>query len=238
MLEEKHEEAVVFDNNFHRQLSDFRNENVSQNHPDVEILNQENLKKLKKERVKSMLSSLTGLRSYEHEADTERQKTTAKNEPSVLRPFVETIEHLERMTAYAVKNERPLTLCVIAFPELSAVHNLMGEEVLKKVKDMMARKVLESVHLNACIIGDHTDDRLILVLPEIPRTISKVFIRKIQSRLSEEYTNYKHFRIRAYARIGLSCIPDHGETWQELLARADLVVDSLVEKTRKTSSCS
>ncbi len=231
MLEDKHyEEAVLKDNKFHRQLSDVRNGSINQNHPDVSVLFQEHKSKVREEQVKTLLSSLTGLNSV-----PQPERLPKVEEPSELAEFAHIVKALDDSTTLAIKTGSPLTLCVIAFPDLNTIKNQLGHESMKKVKELLARKVIESVCMDNFSIGEHYNDRLILVLPEIPRTLAKILIQRVQVRLSEEYTCYKHLRFRSYARIGMSCTPDHGETWQELLARADLAVDALVEKTLKAS---
>lgn len=234
MPEDKHQESVPFDNTFHRQLADVRNSGLHQNHPDVELLRKEHQKNLRHARVRTVLDSLTGIPALDAESLTqpaveqhrpcEVKQKKVEPERSVLLSFAEMIELIQTSSTAG-----PLTLCVVAFPELLKVRIGLGEEVLKRMKTSLAERLLQLIHANGCIAGDYADHRLIVLLPAVPKSKAETLLKQVQERLSEEYAYCSNARIRTHAQVGISC-SEPGHNWQELLAKADLAVCSTAKK--------
>ena len=52
----------------------------------------------------------------------------------------------------------------------------------------------------------------------------------IRASFLEHPITFKQFRFNLKASIGIVFFPDHGIEWRELIAKADLVADMLVEQ--------
>lgn len=233
MLEDKHQEPVPFDNTFHRQLADVRNSSLNQNHPDVELLNQEHQRNLRHQRVRSVLDSLTGIPAMGVEPLTQpaAEQRPLEVKPKKVEPdlsgllsFAEVIGLIETTITAG-----QLTLCVIAFPELLRVRIGLGEEALVRMKASLAERLAQLINGNSCIIGDYADNKLIVLMPTLTKSKAEALLKQVQTILSAEYACCSHARIRTTAQFGVAvCEPGHN--WQELLAKADLAVCSTKKK--------
>lgn len=223
---DKHQEGVVFDNEFHRSLSDVRNNNIDQNHPDLELFFKENAKKVRRDRVTDMLNSLTGMEAMDGEQST--QPTTAKHTSAGrLMKFAEIVEKADSLLKHAQSTDHELAVLVILLPELKAVNSMMGETALTTIKNQIFEKINTAISSNGrgMVAGNMEDDKILLLLPSVPEPIVKLYIKRIQEGLAESELSYLHFKVRACARVGFSLASRHGETWEELVARADLAAE-------------
>lgn len=228
MLEDKHQqEPVPFDNTFHRQLADVRNSGLSQNHPDVDLLNQEHQRNLRRQRTLTVLDSLTKIPALGPEALTqpttdprllEARPKKVENNRTGLPSFSEMIE-LVQTTSEAGQ----LTLCVVAFPELLKVRIGLGEDALMSMKLSLAGRLSHLVGSKSCIVGDYADNKLIVLMPAVTKAKAEALFTKVKIRLSEEYAYCNHARIRTHAQVGIAC-SEPGHNWQELIAKADLAI--------------
>ena len=279
MADDNYDEAVIKDNEFHRQLSGVRNLKNMQNHPDVELMLLEQKRKAREQQIEQTLSGVfaqqdidpTQLRSprtfgsssqnlpstepgqhhlddghslppsgaetgplpqVRHAATQLVQLNTGiyDDVASSIFSFQHCMEQIRKESKRAKRFNRPMSVCILAFHELNLIKEKLGSAAYEKAVDFIGDLLGQTFDLDIDVIGRYSSDKFILVLPEVTGAGVKPLMDSIRASFLEHPITFKQFRFNLKASIGIVFFPDHGIEWRELIAKADLVADMLVEQ--------
>ncbi|MBZ0188812.1 MAG: diguanylate cyclase [Candidatus Obscuribacterales bacterium] len=228
--EKRYQEGVVFDNQFHRNLSGMRNQSVKQNHPDVDRMISE-----RHQTTRQTLYSLSSAqdlpsatRSESEKDEVERGICFDDGAPAIYN-FRHSIRLLGKEVKRAAKFNRPLTICMFSFPELPLVYSKYGvlaqESTIRFVGDLLA----QFVDLDFDICGRYETYRFLAAFPERSPKEAVEIAERIRQAFASEPVVYHQYKFFLKASIGLVSLPHHGTQWKELIAKADLATDMVIE---------
>lgn len=167
------------------------------------------------------------------QSQTQSQSITQTNSFTVIdgiHDFQALASRLQQETLRAVRFHRPLALAVVSFPNLYALTRSHDVSAYQAALAFAARSIALLCDVDVDIIGYLSSEKIVLLLPE--RREEEVII--LAERIGDFFEKYpfSHWQhlIQLVPSIGLSMYPSHGTTWQELIARADLAADSVVER--------
>lgn len=225
----RHDESVVFDNQFHRNLSGMRNSTAKPNHPDINAMVMEHHQAARGALAHSTLYSMpTATRSEVEKQDFERSIQFDEQAPSIYN-FRYAMQQFEREAKRAKVYNRPLTLAIIAFPELPLVYSKYGvlaqEASIKYIGEVFS----SFVDLDFDIVGRYESYRFIAIFPENPPDMAVKRFEKIRAHFAEQPVQYHQYKFNLESSIGIVSIPHHGNDFKELTAKADLACDMVIE---------
>lgn len=224
-----HDESVVFDNKFHRNLSGMRNSQVSGNHPDINAMVMEHHQAARGALAQSTLYSLpSATRSEADRTDFERSIQYDEHCPDLYN-FRYAMAQFQRETKRAVKFNRPLTLAIIGFHELPMVYSRYGVLAQEEAIRFVGRSLAQFVDMDIDIAGRYESYRFILVFPEHPPDKAVKRFEEIRQFFFENPVQYHQYKFNLEASIGIVSVPHHGNDFKELTAKADLAADMVME---------
>lgn len=224
------ESQVVFDNQFHRNLTGVRNSAVQQNHPDINAMVMEHHQAARGALAHSTLYSMPSAasRSDEQRQDFERSVQFDDQAPSVFN-FRYAARQLEKETKRALKFNRPLTIAIVGFHELPLVYSKYGvlaqEQSIRYLGDSFAG----FVDLDIDIVSRYESYRFLLVLPEHPPDKAVKRFEEMRQHFATVPVQYHQYKFMLEGSFGIVSVPHHGKDWKELLAKADLAADMVIE---------
>jgi len=226
----RHQEGVVFDNQFHRNLSGMRNQAVQQNHPDVDRMINDHHQNTR--RTLYAMPASHGLpaasRSDSQREDFERGVFFDEGSPSIYN-FRHSMRLFCREVRRAARFSRPLTICMVGLPELPLVYSKYGvlaqETAIRFVGDLLSR----FVDLDFDICGRYETYRFLVVFPERNPNEAVKIAEHIREAFASNPVVYHQYKFYLQASIGLVSLPHHGSEWKELIAKADLATDMVIE---------
>lgn len=315
--QKKHREAVVVDNQFHRKLSGHRNQQIMDNHPDIELMKQE-----KRQQDQAAIATTYQMRAFSNsgtgmaaqsaarakaqtqaewlaqaqalaqaqssrQAQSQQQAQTraqsqlhlqaqqtqmdvsqvpkahatpqfqpqitsqsqshqnistqslpkisaqAQTPVAVTCPLILDLhgvtKQLEREVFRSRKHERPLSVLVIAFKELLPIATIHGVNAYERCFDFISDSILDVVDYRIDIVGCFNTDRFLIVLPETPGPQATYVAEMLRLHFESNAFPYARNKFRLFASIGIACLPAHGHNWKELIARADLAADTVMQ---------
>lgn len=228
--DKSHNEAVIADNAFHRRLSGVRNREVMDNHPDIELLRREQQAQAQREIATlynmSPVASKTGTESNNSLPVVSRRHTP---EEGPFMSFDQAVFQLARETRRANKFLRPMSVMVIAFGELLPIATLHGVEVYERALLFGYAAVVSCLEQEIDVVGIYGNDRLLVVLPETHGAHAGCVAENIRLMFQSTPVEYKKHCFNFKPSIGIACLPIHGRDWKELIAKADLAADAVLE---------
>lgn len=167
------------------------------------------------------------------QSQTQSQSITQTNSITVIdgiHDFQALASRLQQETLRAVRYHRPLALVVVSFPNLYALTRSHDVRAYQAALAFAARSIALLCDADVDIIGYLSSEKIVLLLPE-RREEEVTFLAERIGDFFEKYpfSHWQHL-IQLVPSIGLSMYPTHGSNWQELIARADLAADSVVER--------
>lgn len=170
--------------------------------------------------------------NIQDQSQTQSQSITQTNSITVIdgiHDFQALASRLQQETLRAVRYHRPLALAVVSFPNLYALTRSHDVSAYQAALAFAARSMALLCDADVDIIGYLSSEKIVLLLPE--RGEEVIFLAERIGDFFEKYpfSHWQHL-IQLVPSIGLSMYPNHGTNWQELIARADLAADSVVER--------
>jgi diguanylate cyclase (GGDEF)-like protein len=226
----KFSETVIMDNKFHQQLSNVRNRDVDQNHPDIELMKRE--AQQQSNRHLATLYRLPALKDPGVPAAQVRdQETTiAVRTQSQVVSFHECMKRLECETKRARKFERPFSLAIVGFGDIINVPNTFGVQAYQQALGQIDAVLCNVVDTDIDTVGRYSNDRFMVLLPECTGPSSTMFAETTRQYFETVPIKFENHSFFLRASIGIACFPNHGHEWKEILARADLACESVLSK--------
>lgn len=139
------------------------------------------------------------------------------------------VRQLKLENRRAEKFGRPLTLLIVGFPELPLIKekfSVHAEEVCIKE---IGKALTEYAEIGIDIICRFSEEKFLVVLPEQAGPQATMVAESIRTHFEKSVINFRQYKIPLRASIGITCYPQHGASWKELVAKADLAVDLVAE---------
>lgn len=221
-------ETVIMDNKFHQSLSNVRNRDVEQNHPDIELMRREQMQQ--SNRHLATLYRLPALKDPGIPAAEARdpEKTIAVRVQSPVVNFHECMQRLERETKRANKFGRSFSLAIIGFGDIQNVPNTFGVEAYELALQQIEAVLCNVVDTDIDTVGKYSNDRFMVLLPECTGPSSTMFAETTRQYFETVPIKFGQHAFFLRASIGIACFPNHGHEWKEILARADLACESIL----------
>src|SRR5579883_591160 len=177
-------EAVIVENKFHERLSDVRNQKQVTNHPDIELLKEEQRRQRQKHLATMYgVPALQGVPAAAMQAAASIAATSGthgtdfdqtihpgqlQSNRSAILAFPEFVRALERETKRSVKFERPYTLAIVGFHHLPVIMEQYGQPAYEAAMQRISDVLTQVVDIDIDTVGSYTHDRFIMILPELP----------------------------------------------------------------------
>ncbi len=232
----KFSETVIIDNKFHQQLSNVRNRDVMENHPDIEVL--------KKEQQQASQRHLATLYRMPAIKDTSGDQPQAKapvpqdtattvryRQPSSrVVTFHDCMRALELEAKRCVKFSRPFSLAIVGFGDLARVVSTYGVPAYDQSLGFIDSVLCNVVDTDIDTVGRYSNDRFMVLLPECNGPNSTMFAETARQYFEGCPIQYQGHAFFLRASIGIACFPNHGADWKVLLAKADLACESILDR--------
>lgn len=227
MNDRKHEEAVIKDNEFHRTLSGYRNQQSMQNHPDIDLMVREQQQKLRQRHLETLVG-MAALKPGDLEKPA--QPDWVQGNLGLIVNLKYAMQQLQRETKRSQKFGRPLSVAVIGFPQLDGVARQYAEYARDFAQEQVAALLVGLVDHEIDIVGQLSQDKYLVILPETDGVAATNISEQIRQTYSVFEIQYRQYKFCLSTSIGLACVPQHGFNCQELIAKADIAADMITER--------
>ncbi|MBX9669496.1 MAG: diguanylate cyclase [Candidatus Obscuribacterales bacterium] len=232
----KFSETVIIDNKFHQQLSNVRNRDAMDNHPDIELM--------KKEQQQASQRHLATLYRMPAIKDTSGDKPSApaplpqpdlamtvRTRPqSAVVTFHDCMRALELEAKRCVKFSRPFSLAIVGFGDLARVVSSYGVPAYDQSLAFIDSVLCNVVDTDIDTVGHYSNDRFMVLLPECNGPNSTMFAETARQYFEGCPIQHQGHLFFLRASIGIACFPNHGADWKVLLAKADLACESILDR--------
>ncbi|MGD9680968.1 MAG: GGDEF domain-containing protein [Candidatus Obscuribacterales bacterium] len=219
--DDRFEEAVIKDNMFHRRLSDLRNSSLTEEHlTAIEELNRPSERTIfsEPEPVKTRLTL----------EDVERIAFFDDSSPTYNFRYL--MRKLEREMRRSKRYNRPLSVCIVAFNGFTRILQDHGPSAYDLAVYTAAQMLNEATRLDVDMVARYGDDRFIAVLPETPGRGAAILGDRVRKKFEVTPIDYKWFKLHLTASVGIAYFPGLGTEAQELVAKADLACDLVLDR--------
>jgi len=139
------------------------------------------------------------------------------------------VRQLKLENRRAEKFQRPLSVLIVGFPELPLIKDKFSSHAADACIKEIGKALVEYVELGIDIVCRFADEKFMVVLPELNGPEATMVAESIRTHFEKSLVTYQQYKIPIRASIGITCFPKHGQSWKELVAKADLAVDLVVE---------
>lgn len=209
---------IISDNKFHQRLS--------------EVRSQEGRKTQRLQAVtppQRTLYSMPIAEKAEKTPEQERIYLFDDEIPSIY-SFKFSMRQLQLEVRRAEKYDRPLSILVVGFHELSNVRNqysvMAVDGLLKTIGETLSKYVEQGID----IVGRYGSEKFVIILPEYHGPAATMVAEEIRKNYEYFRFEYRQYKIPLRASIGIACFPQHAMNWKELIARSDLACDMMMER--------
>lgn len=227
----KFTETVIIDNKFHQRLSNVRNRDVQENHPDIDLLKRE--AQQQSQRHLATLYRMPAMKEPDAPGTApavDPATTIACKAPSQVSTFHDCMRRLELETKRSAKFERPFALAIVGFNDLVHVVNSFGVLAYEQALGHIDSVLCNVVDTDIDTVGRYSNDRFMVLMPECTGPLSTNIAEAIRQFFDQVPVNYQGRTFFLKASIGIACFPNHGTDWKEILARADLTCESVLSR--------
>ncbi len=222
--DDKYEEWVIKDNLFHQRLSNIRNTSLTDDH--IRAMAELNRPAERDRGVYDRHSeSAGGVLTHD---DVER--IAFFDDLSPVYNFRYLMRKLDREMRRSKRYNRPMSILIIAFPDLNRINLDYGLKTLERFVSFIGHILLTSTRMDIDMIGRYSDDRFVLILPETPGDGAAIVAERLRKKFEQTPMEHQWHQIGAHASIGIAHFPGHGTDEHELFAKADLACDIVVER--------
>lgn len=221
--QEKWIDGIARDNVFHRQLSHVRNTSLTNDHlTALEELNRPKEKTIfdkPDKKPKGKLLSHDDVIRIAFYDDT----TKAYN-------FRYLVRRLEREMKRSKRYNRPLSVMIVAFTGFKKVKESYGDTALEETIDLVAKKLIDITRIDVDMVARFGDNRFIISLPETPGSGAAILSERIRRMFEMEALEFRWHKLHVEASIGIAYFPGIAYDAAEIIAKADLATDLVIEK--------
>jgi diguanylate cyclase (GGDEF)-like protein len=127
---------------------------------------------------------------------------------------------LERELIQAERNNSPVSVVMCDLDDLSSVNDAFGrqagDDVLVAFGSLLKRRCRRSD-----IACRHGGDEFLMVFPGMPVEVAERWAERIRAAMAAARVTRDSSSMQVTASFGVVTYPEHGQTWQELIAAAD-----------------
>lgn len=220
--EEKWIDGIARDNVFHRRLSDLRNTSINQDHmAALEELNQprqDTIFSKPKPRAKTVLSQEDVLRIAFYD------------DASPAYNFRYLVRRMEREIKRSKRYNRPVSVLIAAIIGLKKIEESYGVTAFDTAVEQVAGMLIDLTRVDVDMVARYGDNKFILMLPETPGSGAAILAERIRKKLEVTPIEYRWHKLYVEASIGIAYFPGIGNDAGELIAKADLATDMVIDK--------
>lgn len=220
-------ETVIMDNKFHQQLSNVRNREVEQNHPEIELLRREQQQQ-QSSRHLATLYRLPAIKDPTQQSVADQATTIAVRPQSAVVTFHDAMRRLEVEAKRSNKYERPFSLAIVGFTDIMHVANSFGAPAYQQALGHIDAVLCNVVDTDIDTVGRYSNDRFLILLPECTGPSSTMIAETARQYFDAVPIKFENHTFFLRASIGIACFPNHGRDWKEILAKADLACESIL----------
>ncbi len=223
----KFSDTVILDNKVHRQLAEVRARETQESPSDQEMRKREAAQQ--SQRHLATLYRMPAVKAPDESIDS--LETTMPHKPvSLVINFHDCMRKLELEAKRANKFDRPFTLAIVSFGDLVHVANSFGVLAYERALTHCGNVLTGVVDTDIDCIGRYSNDRFMMLLPECTGPSSTLVAETARQYFETVPVTYGPHSFFLTASIGIACFPNHGRDWKEILARADLACESVLER--------
>lgn len=222
--EEKWIDGIARDNVFHRRLSDVRNTTINEDHLQA-------LEELNKPKEKTIFDK----------PDPKAVKKQILSQEDVIRiafyddstpayNFRYLVRKLEREMKRSKRYNRPLSAMIVAFSGFKKINDSYGVTALDDCTVQVAKHLIDITRADVDMVARYGDNRFIVILPETPGSGAAILAERIRKKFEATPLEYRWHKLHVEASIGISYYPGIAQDAAEIIAKADLAVDMVLEK--------
>lgn len=220
---DKHEEAVIKDNLFHRRLSDMRNSSLTQDHLNA-------MAELNRPSERSIFAPKENDENKQVLTHADVERIAFYDELAFVYNFRYLMRKLDREMRRSKRYNRPCSVLMVALQGLMRI----GRDYSHKAQDdaiiWVGDLLIQSTRTDIDMIGRFGDDRFIVVCPETPGNGAAIVAERIRKKFEDNPIQYQWHKIVVEASVGIAYFPGHGTVAGELIAKADLAADLVMQR--------
>ncbi|MBI1269589.1 diguanylate cyclase [bacterium] len=220
--DEKWIDGIAKDNVFHRRLSDLRNTSINQDHIAA-------LEELNKPRQQTMFSS------------PEPRKKTILSHDDVIRiafyddgtqayNFRYLVRRLEREIKRSKRYNRAVSVMIVAVEGFDKIEESYGVTALDLAVSTVADMLIDLTRQEVDMVARYGNNKFVLMLPETPGSGAAILAERIRKKIEVTPVEYRWHKLYVEGSIGIAYFPGIGSDAGELIAKADLATDMVLEK--------
>ena len=219
-------DGVARDNVFHRRLSDVRNASLTEDH--LKALEELNLP-----REQTIFS--------DEEPVKERHKKTILSQDDVLRiAFYDDVTHaynfrylvrrLERELKRSKRYNRPLSVFICDLHGFKKIKDSFGVTAVEDAQAQAAEHLIKATRIDVDMVARFGDERFLVMLPETPGSGAAILAERVRKMFEAVELEYRWHKLKVEASIGIAYFPGIASDAAEIIAKADLACDLVIEK--------
>ena len=218
-------DGIARDNVFHRRLSDVRNNSLTEDHMKA-------LEELNLPREKTIFSN---------EPDKNKHKKTLLSQEDVLRiafyddvtaayNFRFLVRRLERELKRSKRYNRPLSVFICDLHGFKKIRDSFGITAVEEAQAQAAKHLIDATRIDVDMVARFGDERFIVMLPETPGSGAAILAERVRKMFEAVELEYRWHKLKVEAAIGIAYFPGIANDAAEIIAKADLACDLVIEK--------
>lgn len=133
----------------------------------------------------------------------------------------------------ANRHQRPLSVCIMAFHEMDIIRNKFGELAVDASFRTLGQILPKYIDLDMEIAGRY-GDQIVIALPEFMPPNAAQLLDEVRRELEQTAIQHRQYKFALKASIGIAGFQTHGNTWKELLVKAEQASIQAIERGGNT----
>lgn len=140
------------------------------------------------------------------------------------------LRKLDREVRRSKRYNRPLSIMIVAIGGLPKIKAEFGDQIELNALIFAADHLNAATRTDIDMVARYGEDRFIIVLPETPGSGAVIVADRIRKKFLDLPFQHQWHKLWVETSIGIAYFPAHGTAAQELVAKADLACDIVVER--------
>lgn len=140
------------------------------------------------------------------------------------------LRKLDREVRRSKRYNRPLSIMIVAIGGLQKIQAEFGDQIHLNTLIFVANQLNAASRTDIDMVARYGDDRFLLMLPETPGSGAVIVADRIRKKFLDLPFQHNWHKLWVETSIGIAYFPAHGTAPQELIAKADLACDLVVER--------